>query len=197
MAFEGAGYTPGGAVDFFLAANGRLGTFGTTATPEGSIAGLVRAPDPDDFLEEEELAGDVSVTANDRTRIEASAEPFESQFAPASLRLTRSLVSWRSATGRIVPHRSITFRAVGHTDTIDRALHVHYRLHGQTVRSVRLGILRGPCGDLTTRLRRAFPFRPVRAGSYALVFNASATDPTAQPRTVFNRIRVTQREAGR
>jgi hypothetical protein len=42
----------------------------------------------------------------------------------------------------------------------------------QRIKSVRIGALRGACGDLTTRIRQ-FPFRPVAAGAWTIYLTGS------------------------
>lgn len=193
MTFQGAGYTPNGPVNLFFSTPGRYGSFDTAAAPDGNITGQIAAPDADDFLRDDEFAADVFVTSNDQTRIEQHAEPPESLFGTAQFRLSRWGVWYRSATGRIVANRRVTFRAVGFAHAIDRALYIHYRLRGRTVKTVKLGTLTGPCGDLTRSLTRAFPFRGVRPGTYTLVFNTSPRNPSERPSIEFPRVRVTGR----
>jgi hypothetical protein len=53
-------------------------------------------------------------------------------------------------------------------------LWAHYVLRGKRVKSLLVGSLTGPCGDLTKTIRQ-FPFRPVRAGTYAVYFQGSKT----------------------
>lgn len=194
MRFEGAGYTPDGAVSMFFGANGRFGVHNLTATPLGTIADSLDAPEPEAFLTDEQFATDMSVTTNDQARLTAG-EPPESAVAMAEFRLSRWGVAWRSPSGRLAPGRKVAFRAVGFTHAVGRELFLHYRLGGRTVKSVRLGALAGPCGDRTTRLMRAFPFR-VRPGKYKLTFNTSPR-ARAMPSVELATIRVTARDLRR
>jgi hypothetical protein len=189
LGFSGTGYTPGGEVNLLFAREGKIGTFTTRADAAGAIAGRVGAPDPDEFLDDDEFAGEVSATANDRTRIEQGAPP-ESQFAPAEFRLSRFEVY---ALQRPRPGRRVGFRAAGFVGEAGKPLYLHYRRAGRTVKTVRLGTLRGPCGDLRKTVR-AFPFRPVRAGAYKLVFS-TAKQLSADALSITYTVRVSRRSA--
>jgi hypothetical protein len=171
----GNGYTPGGEVALMFAANGKVGTVVTRADSQGAINDTVRSPALDDF-DIDGRRGELSLTANDQARIGSGAPP-EEQFAAATFQLTSwgvDVAPWNTdgpARGR--PRRSTTFDASGWVGLGD-TLYAHYRRNGRTVRSVRIGALTGPCGDLKRRVRQ-FPFRPVPAGTYRVVFSTSPT----------------------
>jgi hypothetical protein len=61
----------------------------------------------------------------------------------------------------------MTIRAFGFEPA--KRLWAHYVLRGKLVKTVALGALTGPCGDLTKTIRQ-FPFRPVPAGTYQVYF---------------------------
>ena len=63
------------------------------------------------------------------------------------------------------------------------------------MRSVRLGTLAGPCGNVTKTLQRAFAFRPVPAGQYRLLFSTSVTNPVREPAILSRLITVRKRDA--
>ena len=193
MTFEGAGYTPNGAVEMLFTANGRIGSYSTLAASDGAIAGSLDSPLPDDFLDKPQAADDVFVTANDQTRIQEQAPP-ESQFGATQFRLSRWAIGYHSANGKIVANRRIRFQALGFTHAVGERLYVHYRLGARTVKSIRLGVLRGPCGDLNKKLSRGFPFRPVEPGTYKLIFNTSPSKAAEGPSIVFPRVRVRARD---
>ena len=64
----------------------------------------------------------------------------------------------------------VTYRALGFT--YGRSLYVHYLKGTRHLRTARIGTLSGPCGSLTKKVRM-FVFRPVKPGSYTLVFDNS------------------------
>ena len=189
LAFSGTGYTPGGEVALLFVREGRIESFATRADAAGAIAGRVGVPDPDEFLDDDEFAGEVSATANDQARMEQGA-PLESQFAPAEFRLSRFEV-YAPQSPR--PGRRVRFRAAGFVGEAGRPLYLHYRRGGRTLATVRLGKLRGPCGDLTKTVR-AFPFHPVRAGAYKLVFT-TAKRVSANAQSITYTVRVSRRAA--
>ena len=53
-------------------------------------------------------------------------------------------------------------------------LWAHYVLKGKRVKTVEIGALKGPCGDLKKTIRQ-FPFRPVARGTYSIYFQGSRT----------------------
>jgi len=173
MMFSGSGYTPNGEVNLFFTANNRFGTYGTRSDAAGNISGGISTPDPDGFVDDDEYRATVNVTANDRTRIESGAPP-DQQFAAAQFTLSR----WEVAVAK--RGRGLRLTAVGFTHAKGESLYVHYRRGGRTVKSVRLGRLRGDCGDLTKSLPRALP-RDAKPGRYRLVFNNAARNASRKP----------------
>jgi hypothetical protein len=65
----------------------------------------------------------------------------------------------------------VTYRALGFT--YSRSLYVHYLKGTRHLNTRRIGRLSGPCGSLKKKVRM-FLFRPVKPGSYTLVFDNSA-----------------------
>ena len=195
ITFHGAGYTPGGSVNLVFGANERYGTTTVTADAAGGLTAEIETPEPDSFLNDDQLAADMFVTANDEARMGSDAPP-ENQFGAAQFRLSRWGVLYRTTGNRIAIGRRITFRAVGWTYAVGEPLYAHYRLGSRTVKTVRLGVLRGACGDLVKTLGDAFPFRRVPAGSYTIRFNASR-DPMAKPFLQQPGVRVPRRDARR
>ena len=59
MAYSGAGFTPGGEVNFLFStlSSSRVGSFDTHADTGGAIAGTIDAPDRDMFLDDDERSG--------------------------------------------------------------------------------------------------------------------------------------------
>ena len=196
-----AGLTPGGAVKFDLLSNGRplLSTSTQPAAPDGTYR--IAAPYPASVTDKwfPDQATDtipLQMTVTDLTRL-SSGQPLTSPEVAASAAVTFSRWNVFIGTpgGRIpTPRDRIRFRAVGWTTGIGRPIFVHY-IRGRTdVHAERLGVLAGPCGNFTKTLPRAFPFRPVRAGQYRLLFNTSPS-PNREPRLVTRLIRVRARDA--
>lgn len=65
----------------------------------------------------------------------------------------------------------VTYSALGFT--YGRSLYVHYLRGSRLLRTSRIGGLSDPCGSLKKKVRM-FLFRPVRPGTYTLVFDNSA-----------------------
>jgi hypothetical protein len=117
----------------------------------------------------------LQMNVTDLTRLNGGVPAASPEVAAtASVTFSRWNVFIGTVGGRVPrPRDRIRFRAVGWTSGIGRPLFVHY-IRGRTdVHAERLGVLAGPCGNTTRTLRRAFPFRPVPAGRYRLLFNTS------------------------
>jgi hypothetical protein len=181
MGFSGSGYTPGGEVNLFFSAEGRFGSYGIQADAAGNLADTVRTPDPDDFVDDDDFSTTMTVTADDKTRMDAGAPP-EEQFGAAQFILSRWEVELEQPGG--APPRArkpMRVTAVGFTHARGEMLYAHYTRGGKRLKSVRLGRLDDECGDRTRTLRRALP-RGLRPGRYRLVFNASASNRGAWTR---------------
>jgi len=87
----------------------------------------------------------------------------------------------------------VTLRTFGWTP-LTGTLYAHYVRAGRLVRTVPLGRLRGPCGDLV-RPMREFPFRPVPAGSYRVQFDNRRAFTTTGPRMGYRRVVVAPADA--
>jgi hypothetical protein len=188
-------------VKFDLASNGRplLSTASQPAAADGTYT--VAQPYPSSVTDKwfPDLVTDtipLSMTVTDLTRLN-SGQPLASPevSAAASVTFSRWNVFIGTPGGREPrPRDRIRFRAVGWTTGIGKPLYVHY-IRGRTdLHAERLGVLAGPCGNLTKTLQRAFPFRPVRAGQYRLLFNSSI-NPNRAPQLVTRLIRVRARDA--
>ncbi len=185
MTFAGTGFTPGGAVNLFFNSltTQQMGQFDATADAAGAITGKLDPPDPDRYLGENDWSGAVGVAANDRVRIDAGA-PEEQQFAGDVFTLSRFEVGVEQPNGkRPKAGKPMRVTAVGYTNARGKTLYVHYRRNRKTAKVIKLGRLRGECGDRTRTLRRALP-RGLSRGRYELVFNTSASDPNALPKQV-------------
>jgi hypothetical protein len=196
------GLTPGGAVRFDLVSAGRslLSTPTQPAAPDGTYK--VPAPYASSITDKwfPDAATDtipLAMTVTDLTRLNSGQPPTSPEVAAtANLTFSRWNIFIGTPGGAApVPRAKIRFRAVGWTADIGNPLYVHYILGNRDVRSVRLGVLTGPCGNVTKTLERAFPFRPVRPGQYRFLFTASRTNPNKQPRIVTRLIRVRKKDA--
>ena len=198
-----AGLTPGGAVKFDLLSNGRplLSTASQPAAADGSYR--VAAPYPSSVTDKwfpDQITETIPLlmTVTDLTRLNSGQPPTSPEVAASTtVTFSRWNVFIGTPGGRIPrPRDRIRFRAVGWTAGIGRPLFVHYIRGRVDLHAERLGVLRGPCGSLTKTLQRAFPFRPVRAGQYRLLFNSSP-NPNRAPQLFTRLIRVRQRDAVR
>jgi hypothetical protein len=163
IALSGAGYTAGGRVGLTLQLAGPRGNNTVapnplTADPAGGIAGKLPAPE---LASDSDLREMVTLTAND-----PSATSATTQFLLTAIGV--QVTPWFS--GRANPRALTTFRIVGWEPL--RRVYAHYFLKGKRLKTVEIGAVSGPCGDLTKKLRQ-FPFRPVPAGHYSIRFSGS------------------------
>lgn len=195
------GLTPGGPVKFDLTSNGRplLSSTSQPAAADGSFA--IAQPFPDSVTEPwfAGATGDtipLTMTVTDLTRLNAGQPPTTPDVAAAAtVTFSRWTIDIATPGGRTpVPRTRIRFGAIGWTSGIGRPLFVHYIRGRRDLHAERLGVLKGPCGSLTKTLQRAFPFRPVPAGQYRLLFNSSP-DPNRGPSIVTRLLQVRKRDA--
>ncbi|MDP9294056.1 MAG: hypothetical protein M3O90_06490 [Actinomycetota bacterium] len=197
ITFTGNGYTPSGNVNFLFTVNGKHGNQvlsakrPTVADPAGNLRDLFDALDlaPSDDTRET-----VTATANDQTRLENENPPTEDSFGATTFLLSNFDIlvpPWDR--GIVNPRRKVTVRAFGYEPSTK--LWAHYVLGGKRVATVFVGNLTGPCGDLTKTMRE-FPFRPVRAGTYAVYFQGSRTLDRGI-RTPYSKVRVSKGKAVR
>lgn len=169
MAYSGAGFTPGGEVNFLFStlSSSRVGSFDTQADTGGAIAGTIDAPDETMFLDDDERSAMMAAAATDKTRADQGAPP-DQQFAAALFRLTR----WNVEVNRTRARKPMRVDAYGFTRAIGKTLYVQYRKHGKLLKAVKLGRLADECGDRKKTLRRGLP-RGLRPGRYTLMFTTS------------------------
>jgi hypothetical protein len=196
-----AGLTPGGAVKFDLLSNGRpllstssqpAGADGTYRVAEPYTASVIDKWFPDATTETIPL----TMTVTDLTRLNSGQPPTSPEVAAtANVTFSRFAIFATTATAApIRPRTRVRFRAVGWTTATGRPLFVHYVLGRRIIRTVRLGQLTGACGNMTKTLERAFPFRPVRAGQYRLLFSTSVINPLRAPAILSGLITVRRRD---
>src|SRR6266536_1278276 len=183
IGLSGAGYTPSGDIGLMFALSGSHGN-NTVAAKDpltADAAGGINASLPAPALaSDNDLRETVTLTANDQARLGPNGPlglPEES-FAATQFLLTGVdvLVSpW--LRGHVNPRSVTTFRVLGWEPF--RRVYTHYFLNGKRLKTVALGSVSGPCGDLTKKLRQ-FPFRPVPAGKYKIRFTGTRVfDPQA------------------
>jgi hypothetical protein len=176
IVLSGAGYTPSGPIRFLGnftggAANATSVPLGSplTADPAGALSFRLPAPA---LTSDRDVTETLTISANDQTK-QAVQPPLPPAEQAASVQVTLSLwaVGVRAwANGRGDPKKSSDFIGVGWEPF--RRIYAHYFLNNTRVRSVRIGAVSGPCGNLAKRIRQ-FPFRPVRAGQWSVYFSPS------------------------
>jgi hypothetical protein len=175
VGLRGSGFTPGARVRLTMERGPGPRTLVDTTEPAADGAGVVAG--------NYQLENETGWFGAEETRFAMTLRLFESAAVNAATTFTFS--RWNVGyTGRLAPGRAVTLSAVGFTQAVGRPLYAHYVRRGRRVRSVRLGVLRGPCGDRRVRLRDAFPFRPVAAGAWAIRVNARRRDPGARDTVV-------------
>jgi hypothetical protein len=172
----GAGYTPAGDVAMSFALSGAHGSNVVaakdplTADAAGGIHGMVAAPQ---LASDSDMRETVTLTANDQARIGPTGPigPPEETFAATQFTLSAVdvlVVPW--LIGHVNPRGLTTFRVNGWEPF--RKVYAHYFLNGKRLKTVEIGSVSGPCGDLTKKVRQ-FPFRPVPAGRYRIRFTGT------------------------
>jgi hypothetical protein len=164
IALSGAGYTPGGDVglQFQLAGARGNNTVAAKDPLEADAAGGLGASLPAPALaSDSDLRETVTLTANDQANVFGTT-----QFLLTAVGV--QVTPWFS--GRANPRALTTFKVVGWEPL--RKVYAHYFLKGKRLRSVEIGSVSGPCGDLSKKVRQ-FPFHPVPAGRYMIRFSGS------------------------
>ena len=194
MAVNGSGYEPGKQASVTFQWNGRhgsnMGYVEVTPDSAGNIATRLDAP---------RLASDHDLSENGTalgSTMWNEGEPPSEPSNPAFFTLS-SFEAWVSpwAARRVDPRRRTTFSFRGF-EAAGPVVYAHYLLRGKLVRTVRMGATRGACGDLTVRMPQ-FPFRPVRPGSYTVVFDGARRWPNPTEGVFWSRLRVTAAKAVR
>ena len=176
IALGGAGYTPAGDVGHMFRLSGAHGNNQVPpkdpqkADAAGGISTRLPAPQ---LASDNDLRETVTLTANDQTRLGQTAPPLppEETFGVTQFQLSAVDVLVRPwFSGRANPRALATFKVVGWEPF--HKVYAHYLLNGKRIKTVLVGSVRGPCGDLTKSMRQ-FPFRPVPAGRYRIRFTGT------------------------
>jgi len=173
---NGAGYTPGAEVALMLQLSGAHGN--TFLSPKDAVradaaGGLAtRLPAPD-LASDNDLRETVTLTANDQARLDPgnpAATP-EDTFGSTQFLVSNVFVRVGAWFGhRASPLAPAAFQVVGWEPF--RKVYAHYFLNHKRLKTIEVGSVSGPCGDLRRTLRQ-FPFRPVPAGSYTIRFTGT------------------------
>jgi hypothetical protein len=177
IGLSGAGYTPGGDVGLLFQLAGTHGNNMVApkdplkADTAGGIATRLPAPD---LASDNDLRENVTLTANDVARMGPNGPigPPEESFAATQFLLTGVdvlVAPW--LRGNANPRALTTFKVVGWEPY--RRVYAHYFLNGRRIKTVAVGAVSGPCGDMTKKVRQ-FPFRPVPAGRYRIRFTGTS-----------------------
>ena len=177
---DGSGYTPDGKVRLSLEkTDGEVleTSEEPTAGPDGAVKGAYGVDDETGWFGATESRFDMVLRLVDLTRLRAGRPESDPEVgATTTFIFSRWAVGVRTRGGRIHPKRAVRLNPVGYTNAVGKPLYAHWMRNGRRVHTRRLGVLRGPCGDLKRRLSRGFPFRPVRPGSYQVRFTPSRTN---------------------
>jgi hypothetical protein len=191
----GSGYKPGGEVSLSYNQSGphgnglMVGT--TTADGAGNIDELFKTP---------ALAS--SDDNQETVNLGASDDEPPQNGTPPALGTTQFLASTFDAivpawdAHKANPRKKTTFHAYGFEAVGGKTLYAHYVLHGKLRKTVAIGRLTGPCGDLK-KTQRQFPFRPVRAGTYRVKLDATKSYPNHSLGYTYTRVKVSKKRAVR
>ena len=163
MALTGAGFTPNVDVSLMMQLAGARGN--NAVAPKdplrtdgaGGLLGRFAAPG---LASDNDLRETVTLTAND------PAGPATTQFLLTNIGVR--VGPWLN--GHADPRALTTFKIIGWEPY--RKVYAHYFLKGKRVKTIEVGSVTGPCGDLTRKMRQ-FPFRPVPAGRYTVRFTGT------------------------
>jgi hypothetical protein len=181
IGLSGGGFGPDHDVVFFLTLTGEHGsrllyTDPVKTDPVGALGTRLRAPN---LASDNDAQEKITLTANDQTLMGPNGQNGvpEGSFAVTDVLLSRfgAFVDPWEQTRRGDPRRSAKIVVNGWAPY--HAVWAHYFLNGVRVRSVRVGSVHGPCGDLSKTIKQ-FPFRPVPAGTWTVFFS---------PKQVFDR----------
>ena len=173
----GAGYTPAGDVGVVFSLSGAHGN--NIVPAQDSAEGRRRGRDQRQaagaraWRPTTTCARRVTLTANDQARIGPTGPigPPEDSFATTQFTLSGVdvlVLPW--LIGHVNPRALTTFRVMGWEPY--RRVYAHYFLNGKRIKTVEIGSVSGPCGDMTKKVRQ-FPFRPVPAGRYRIRFTGT------------------------
>jgi hypothetical protein len=170
---SGTGYTAGGDVSVFVSLSGKHGSklLFLRDPLKATAAGAISTQLPGlDLASDNDLRETVTVTANDQALMgQVPALPAEETFGMTQFQLSAvDVIVSPWMLGHVNPRALTTMKVVGWAPF--HKVYAHYLLNGKRVKTVLIGSVSGPCGELTKKVRQ-FPFRPVPAGSYRIRFS--------------------------
>jgi hypothetical protein len=181
--FSGAGYTPGGEVTLIFGHLGAVrGAYSTQADASGALSSWFTIDHADQLLKANEERESIQVSANDRTRIDAGQQPFESQFGVGEFTFTR----WEGySPGRYAPGKRATVEIFGWAFATGERAWFLFRRGSRTVASIPIGRLDHECGDRKAKIKVP---RRLKPGRYRVVLT---TDRTLEGSYTWRSARVT------
>ena len=188
----GSGYTPNGDVALGFNIRGAHGGTGssvllTTADAAGNIELEVATP----RIPLLESPARVLLSATDQQQAAQGPPPLVTTQWQISV-FNVAVFPWE--IGRGDPAKRAQYLATGFTTSVGKPLYAHYVRAGRHLKTVAIGRLRGPCGDLVKRAPQ-FPFRPVPAGLYRIKLDATRRYPNNSPGYVYRRVRISPAKA--
>ncbi len=191
----GSGYKPGGEVSLSYNQSGPHGNNAmgatTTADGAGNIDALFKTPD---LASSDDTRETVNLGASDNEPPQNGAPPALGTTQFLSSTFDAIVPAWDAR--KVNPRKKATFSAYGFEAVGGKTLYAHYVLHGKLRKTVAIGHLTGPCGDLK-KTQRQFPFRPVRAGTYKVKLDATKKYPNKSPGYTYKRVKVSKKRAVR
>jgi hypothetical protein len=168
-----------------------------TDASTGAITATFPAPKLASSDDRQEMLG---ISATDQTRSNAGATTEEeSAFTLSSLSAFNVDVdSWDSGSvrpGKLSRVHAYGFGALGDRPFTSGALYVHYVRGKKLVKTSKVGVLRGPCGVLETKLRQ-FPFKAL-PGKYMVDFDLEKTYDPKAPGIRYRKVRVPRSNSAR
>ena len=179
----GSGFTAGGVIDLLLGREGKAASVNPfPADAAGNFTKIVNIGSDLGFIEDGATTAEVDIIANDRTRNNDGDEPnFDQDVAIGRITLSRYGVDLRPRVvdGRPRPGRPILVDVVGFAHARTSVLYAHWTRGGKRLKTQRLGLPQGDCGNLR-KVVKAFPFARPRAGAYGVYVSTSATKPRGE-----------------
>jgi hypothetical protein len=134
---------------------------------------------------------------DDTEQIDITVSDAQHHAASASSKLSiidAYVAPWESHKAN--PRKKATFEGWGFGTVGGKKLYAHYVRKGKLRKTVAVGTLTGPCGNISKRMRQ-FPFRPVKAGTYRIDLDATKKWPNNSPGYTYSKVKVSKKRAVR
>lgn len=169
MTVSGSGYTPGAEVT--LSGSGAFGT--AVADSTGAFLTVLRVPEN----------GTIGGTSRDITRNTLSARNFADSSQDASVDFKIANLAFTVADSGGKPRKKRRFDLSGFPR--GATIYGHYRFGGKTLGTVRWGVARGDCGQLSVQMALLPSTVPLKYGSWKVQWDTKrAYKATNLPRLV-------------